>query len=33
LAQISKDGKPDIYVWTTFGRAIADFVKNANKKT
>ena len=29
LEQISKDGKPDLYVWTTFGRAVADFVKNA----
>ncbi len=28
LAQISKNGEPDIYTWTTFGRAVADFVKS-----
>ncbi len=31
LAQISKDGKPDLYVWTTFGKAVANFVKKASR--
>lgn len=27
LAKKAEGGKPDLYVWTTFGRAVADFLK------